>query len=162
MTLVLIAVVVVAGILVAIAVPAFNNFVQNDRDATQINFLSHSLNYARSVAVSLNGGGPGVACWETHFERGKGTDWDDLHHPLANTPDNVGSFALGDYDHVLAIGEKFYGAFSASNYPDKSNFHPDVRYQRHVDWNTHKLYADAAHTIVVAPSTDPFMFSVEE
>jgi hypothetical protein len=111
---------------------------------------------------TCNGGGPGVACWETHFERGKGTDWDDLHHPLANTPDNVGSFALGDYDHVLAIGETFYGAFSASNYPDKANFHRGVKYQRYVDWNTHKLYADAAHTIVVVPSTDPFMFSIED
>jgi len=44
----------VAGILLAIAVPAFNSFVLNDRDATQINSLVESLNYARSMAVKLN------------------------------------------------------------------------------------------------------------
>lgn len=102
-----------------------------------------------------------MPCWETHFERGKKTDWKDLRRPLANVPDNLGSFPLGDYDHVLALGRKFYGAFSASNYPDKANFYSgDVKYRRHVDWATHKLYADAAHTIVVAPSVDPFFFTV--
>lgn len=44
---------VVAGILVAIAVPAFNNFVLNDRDIGQINSLVSSLNYARSEAVKM-------------------------------------------------------------------------------------------------------------
>lgn len=44
----------VAGILAAIAIPAFNNFVMNDRDATQINSLAASLNYARSMALKLN------------------------------------------------------------------------------------------------------------
>ena len=43
----------VAGILVAIAVPAFNNFVLNDRDIGQINSLVASLNYARSEAVKM-------------------------------------------------------------------------------------------------------------
>jgi type IV fimbrial biogenesis protein FimT len=46
--------IVVAGILMAIAVPAFNNFVMNDRDATQVNSLVESLNYARSMALKLN------------------------------------------------------------------------------------------------------------
>jgi type IV fimbrial biogenesis protein FimT len=44
----------VAGILLAIAVPAFNSFVMNDRDATEVNSLVESLNYARSMAVKLN------------------------------------------------------------------------------------------------------------
>lgn len=44
----------VAGILAAVAVPAFNSFVMNDRDATQINSLAGSLSYARSMAVKLN------------------------------------------------------------------------------------------------------------
>ena len=43
--------VTVAGILLAIAVPAFNSFVQNDRDVGQINSLVASLNYARSEAI---------------------------------------------------------------------------------------------------------------
>ncbi len=51
----------VAGILAAIAIPAFNNFVMNDRDANQINSLVASFNYARSEAVKLNKGtGVGV------------------------------------------------------------------------------------------------------
>ena len=44
----------VAGILTAIAVPAFNSFVMNDRDANQINAFSSSFNYARSEAVKRN------------------------------------------------------------------------------------------------------------
>lgn len=46
--------IVVGGILMAIAMPAFNSFVQNDRDSTQINTLVSSLNYARSEAVRRN------------------------------------------------------------------------------------------------------------
>ena len=41
----------VAGILAAIAVPAFNSFLQNDRDSGQVNSLVGSLSYARSEAV---------------------------------------------------------------------------------------------------------------
>lgn len=44
----------IAGILAAIAVPAFNTFVMNNRDANQINSLALSFNYARSEAVKLN------------------------------------------------------------------------------------------------------------
>ena len=44
----------VAGILTAIAIPSYQSFVLNDRDATQINSLVYSLNYARSEAVKRN------------------------------------------------------------------------------------------------------------
>jgi type IV fimbrial biogenesis protein FimT len=47
----------VAGLLTAMAVPAFNNFVLNDRDIGQINSLAASFNYARSEAIKLNHGG---------------------------------------------------------------------------------------------------------
>ncbi len=43
--------VALAGILTALAVPAFNNFVLNDRDIGQVNSLVSSLNYARSEAI---------------------------------------------------------------------------------------------------------------
>lgn len=46
-----------ASILTAMAVPAFNNFVLNDRDIGQINSLVSSFNYARSEAIKLNNGG---------------------------------------------------------------------------------------------------------
>jgi type IV fimbrial biogenesis protein FimT len=41
----------VAAILMAIAIPAFDSFVKNDRDSAQVNSLSYSMNYARSEAV---------------------------------------------------------------------------------------------------------------
>jgi type IV fimbrial biogenesis protein FimT len=41
----------VAGILFGIAVPAFDSFLKNDRDAGQANSLVSSFNYARSEAV---------------------------------------------------------------------------------------------------------------
>jgi type IV fimbrial biogenesis protein FimT len=41
----------VGAILVAIAVPAFNSFLQNDRDTGQVNSLVSSFSYARSEAV---------------------------------------------------------------------------------------------------------------
>jgi type IV fimbrial biogenesis protein FimT len=41
----------VAGILLGIAIPAFNSFVLNDRDTGQANSLVQSLSYARSEAV---------------------------------------------------------------------------------------------------------------
>jgi len=46
--------VAVAAILLAIAVPAFNSFVLNDRDISQINSLVASFNYARSEAIKQN------------------------------------------------------------------------------------------------------------
>ena len=45
--------IVVAGILLGIAMPAFRSFVLNDRDIGQINSLVSSLNYARSEAVKV-------------------------------------------------------------------------------------------------------------
>jgi type IV fimbrial biogenesis protein FimT len=60
----------VAGILMGIAVPAFDGFLKNDRDLGQINSLVSSFNYARSEAVkraSPNGitvcaSGDGITC----------------------------------------------------------------------------------------------------
>jgi prepilin-type N-terminal cleavage/methylation domain-containing protein len=47
--------VTVAGILASIAVPAFNNFVLNDRQVGQLNSLASSLNYARSDQAQPRG-----------------------------------------------------------------------------------------------------------
>ena len=112
-----------------------------------------------SPGTCKTGGAP-AACWETHLQTFDGTAWTDLPQPLANVADNAGSFPLGDYDHVLSIGKDFYGAFSANNYPDTSNFYPGVQYQRYVDWGAHQLYADGGHTIKVSSSIDPFFFKV--
>jgi len=118
--------------------------------------------YQKLVKPGTCIGPAGFGCWETHFELGKGSNWHDLPHPLSNTPDNLGDFPLGDYDNVLAVGKKFYGAFSANNSPDRANFYPGVKFQRYVDWTAHKLFGDAAQTVVVKPSIDPFEFAVEK
>jgi len=116
--------------------------------------------YQKYVNPGTCGGAGGGACWETHFETYDGTTWTDLPHPLANVPDNAGGFPLGDYDHVLAIGHDFYGAFAANNYPDTNNFYPGVQYLRYVNFGTHQLFADSMHTTTVTPSFDPFFFHV--
>ena len=54
--------VAVAAILVAIAVPAFNSFVLNNRDISQINALVASFNYARSEAIKQNLGSGVEVC----------------------------------------------------------------------------------------------------
>ena len=82
----------VAGILAAIAIPAFNNFVMNDRDATQINSLASSLNYARSMAVKLNTQGGVEVCPSTDGQTCNAPNWGlgwvvlDMTNPLAPVP----------------------------------------------------------------------------
>ena len=44
----------VGAMLLAIAIPALNNFVLSDRDTGQVNSLASSFNYARSEAVRRN------------------------------------------------------------------------------------------------------------
>ena len=65
----------VGGILVAIAVPAFNNFVLNDRDIGQANSLVSSLNYARSEAIKQNIPGGVTVCPSTNATTCGGTEW---------------------------------------------------------------------------------------
>ena len=43
----------------------------------------------------------------------------------------VGQPRLGDYLHLMAVGDVFYGIFSASNVPDLSRFPYGVTFQRH-------------------------------
>jgi type IV fimbrial biogenesis protein FimT len=67
--------ILVAGILAAIAVPAFNNFVLNDRDIGQANSLVASLNYARSESVKQNIAGGVTVCPSTNGTSCAGTAW---------------------------------------------------------------------------------------
>lgn len=52
----------VGAILTAIAIPAFQSFVMNDRDSAQVNSLAYSLNYARSEAVKQDLAGGVTVC----------------------------------------------------------------------------------------------------
>ncbi|HMK84383.1 MAG TPA: GspH/FimT family pseudopilin [Steroidobacteraceae bacterium] len=66
----------VAGILTAIAVPAFNSFLLNDRDTGQVNSLVMSLNYARSEAVKRDVAGGITVCPSTNGTScSGGTSW---------------------------------------------------------------------------------------
>jgi type IV fimbrial biogenesis protein FimT len=65
----------VAGILMAMAVPAFNSFVQNDRDVGQANSLVESLNYARSESIKRASPSGIEVCPSTDAATCSGTAW---------------------------------------------------------------------------------------
>jgi hypothetical protein len=99
--------------------------------------------------------------WDTHLELttdGFGTSQDlVLATTPANTPTPIFLPFIGDYMHMMAIGEHFYGVFSANNTPDPANFPQGVTYHRNHDFATKKLFA-VNGTTEVAPSIDPFFF----
>ena len=79
----------VAGMLTAMAVPAFNNFVLNDRDIGQINSLVASFNYARSEAIKLNSGGVQVCTSVDGLSCNGGSNWNGgwiVKETLPNAP----------------------------------------------------------------------------
>ena len=65
----------IAGILMAIAVPAFNNFILNDRDVGQINSLVSSFNYARSEAIKRDVQSGITVCPSLNGTTCSGTAW---------------------------------------------------------------------------------------
>jgi type IV fimbrial biogenesis protein FimT len=65
----------VAGILMAMAVPAFNSFVQNDRDVGQANSLVESLNYARSESIKRASPSGIMVCPSTDAATCSGSAW---------------------------------------------------------------------------------------
>jgi type IV fimbrial biogenesis protein FimT len=60
--------IMVGGVLIAIAVPAFNSFVLNDRDVGQVNSLVASLNYARSEAIKRASPNGVIMCPSTDLQ----------------------------------------------------------------------------------------------
>jgi len=104
--------------------------------------------------------------WETHLRRTTdGLAWNDLL--LATTPATTPSAIppqgfqpyLGDYDYLMAVGQEFYGIFSANNRPDLANFPNEVSYQRNADFDSRRLLARDGDTPVPI-SIDPFFFKV--
>jgi len=98
--------------------------------------------------------------WVTHLRRSPdGVNWSDLI--LADTPATtpVKTFDpyLGDYDHLVAVQNVFFGIFSANNTPNIANFPNGVKYQRNANFTTHQLLNVDNHTPVAA-SIDPFFF----
>jgi type IV fimbrial biogenesis protein FimT len=65
----------IAGILTAMAVPAFNSFVLNDRDIAQANSLVASFNYARSEAIKRDLQGGIMVCPSVNATTCGGANW---------------------------------------------------------------------------------------
>jgi hypothetical protein len=102
--------------------------------------------------------------WETHLEETTNEFATITDTILARVPDANGMYTLnnpiGDYASLIAVGKDFYGIFSGNNTPNNANFPSLVTYQRFADFGTNQLFADAAHTMPVVPSIDPFFFHV--
>jgi type IV fimbrial biogenesis protein FimT len=90
----------IAGILTAIAVPAFNNYIMNDRDIGQINSLVSGFNYARSEAIKRDVQSGITVCPSVNGTTCSGTAWaagwiviDGVagDPPLSNVPAFAGS-----------------------------------------------------------------------
>jgi hypothetical protein len=108
----------------------------------------------------------GINRWQTHVVRTSNAFVATQDTMLANVPDSQGSYGgantIGDYAGLFALGKNFYGIFSAFNTADNANFPAGVTYHRYADFAAHQLYADAARTIPVAGSIDPYFFGVTE
>lgn len=105
--------VAVGALLVAIGVPALNNFVLNDRDISQINSLVASFNYARSEAIKQHLASGVVVCPSSDGATCNGTPaWSggwvvvNTDPSLAGTPQAVIQAvpALGGSNTVTASG----------------------------------------------------------
>ena len=84
----------IAGMLTAMAVPAFNNFVLNDRDIGQVNSLVASFNYARNEAIKVNNGGVQV-CTSTDGQHcNGGTAWNQGWIVLETLPNAASATVL--------------------------------------------------------------------
>ena len=84
-------------------------------------------------------------------------------YTLATVPSNVPTPVLqpyiGDYIELRAVGQNFYGVFSASNTPDTHNFPNGVTFERNADFVRH-LLLNAHGGTTIGVSIDPFFFMV--
>jgi hypothetical protein len=128
---------------------------------------------ATMASLAINSAGEvGLMCqvvngnrWETHLRRtldATGTNWSDV--TLANTPADAPTAVfqpyLGDFARVVAVERTFFGVFAAANNPDPANFPNGIEFQRnHTAAAPFQLLGNDGAS-VVAPSIDPFFFSV--
>jgi hypothetical protein len=104
--------------------------------------------------------------WETHIEISNNSfATPPTPIVLAKVPSNtpVATFLpyLGDYIYLTAIGETFYGVFSANNTPNSANFPNGVTYLRNANFTTQQLL-NVDNATPVNVSIDPFFFSIQE
>jgi hypothetical protein len=138
----------------------------------------HTVRNAKNPGLAVNSNGTlaflyqqvatdpnGEETWYTQVELTK-DDFQSANPPLilskfptAELASISGQPRLGDYLHLMAVGDVFYGIFSASNVPDLSRFPSGVTFQRHNNSATKKL-RDQKDRKDVNPSVDPFFFKV--
>ncbi len=104
--------------------------------------------------------------WETHIEiSSDGFTTVPAPVVLAQVPSAtpVATFLpyLGDYIYLTAVGENFFGVFSANNTPNTANFPSGVTYLRNANFTTQTLL-DVDNVTPVAASIDPFFFRISE
>jgi hypothetical protein len=103
--------------------------------------------------------------WVTHFERTDNNFQTINDRILCNAPANTPAPQfipyIGDYVHVMAVKDDFYGIFSANNTPDKANFPSGVVYQRNANFTTKTLLGLDGVTPVPI-SIDPFFFKATD
>jgi hypothetical protein len=105
--------------------------------------------------------------WKTQFEQ-TSDDFQTKPQPstLAQFPTKSGyqsccyNIFLGDYLHLMAVNNDFYGIFSSNNNPDRSHFWSGVKFKRR-ESGDHKKLLDRQNK-EVSPSIDPFFFKVTE
>jgi len=107
-------------------------------------------------------GNPNSQNWQTTLEFTRDDFATITTYILANTPAATPAFSgnpyLGDYLSMMAVGQSFFGIFTANNTPDLANFPNGVTYQRNANFAT-KTLLDLSNN-PVAVSIDPFVFKV--
>ena len=104
--------------------------------------------------------------WNTCFERTDNNFAAGHSVILASVPANAPAPQfipyIGDYVHVMAVGDDFYGIFSANNTPNPDNFPNKVKYQRNAVFDrTNPKLLGVNGTTQVDVSIDPFFFRVK-
>jgi len=125
----------IAGILMAMAIPSFNNVIRNNRLTTYTNELVTSLNLARSEAVKR-----GVSVSVRRIASGTGTYW-------GTSGWNV--FVDNDEDGILDTGEEVLRTYPALPAPftlagSNTNFLNFVRFKADGTSNTFGSFAVCA------------------
>jgi uncharacterized repeat protein (TIGR01451 family) len=142
--------------------------------------LAHTFRYASLPSLAVVGDGTVGVLYaahpdtdlEVHFFKAYGGDFNNnddrtLARFPNNNPLNSSDPYLGDYFQLRAVGDDFYGTFSASNIPLPEHFPSGVYYQRNVKIAgvvQNNSWLKAAGTLVdasgnpVETSIDPFFF----
>jgi hypothetical protein len=110
----------------------------------------------------LPGTGPGKR-WVTRLFTSADGFKTRRSYTLATVPSNVPQPVIqpyiGDYIELRAVGQSFYGVFSAANTPDTLNFPNGVTFNRNADF-TRRLLLNAHGGTTIGVSIDPFFFMV--